>query len=469
MNGATDTKKLSLPLYSEGYTLKVQPVITDLPADQTPAFVVGQDYVVNGVNYGTVSMEETDNSVFAIDRATGEIYTFQKGSGRVIIYLETVENNVPKKTAVGIVPITVTDANKLTSVKLDKTSVVVGMVDGLDEEKIGFTAKDFYGADWTQGIGTVAVKANNTAAKRLSQAEVDEAIFVNGEGKLVVKGSKLGKAFDPNVTSYSVNPQFIVTITNGADKWEYTLSVTVKKVNANAQPAYAIEQTDGAFGDVTRLSNDANTKKEKFVTITLYETNNTVKVAGATASKYVDKSLLEDEDNNQLFIKVTKGATDITNEALVEFTTTEVASGSAATVVTIKFSGVDPETNLVTYDKTGAGNYAVTLYKASVNGAVKSYSTLKTLTGTTTVNEGAYKYIALANDTAPTAEPADLRTCFTINGRDNQATTNPNFTVDATESAGSKTVYVKSITFFEEFDGVKVDYKVDINKAVKIQ
>ncbi len=468
-SAGNDTKKMSIPLNTVGSTLAIKPVVTGIEADKTPEFVVDSVYSVGGVDYGTVVMEETDNNIFAIDRTNGEIYTFQEGKGKVVIYLITQdENGADVKTPVGVVDVEVTKANKLDSVKLERTSSTVGMVPGLDTDYIALVAKDYYKNDWTQGIGTVTVKAANTIAKNLSDAEVAAAVYEE-DGKIVIEGSKLEKAFT-NSKSNSVNPQFTVTIDNGVDKWEQTLSVVVKKVIATATPSYILEKTNGDWGEVSRTKNDndATAQAAKSITFTVYETNNGVKVDGAVAGLYTDKANLTDADNGNLFIKVTKDGTDITNTAdLVVFGDTTVASGSATTV-TINFSSVDGN-DYVTYNTTGAGSYAVVLYKANVKGNVKSYTTLKTMTGATTVNVGKYSYVGLANDTAASAEDPDLRACFTINGRDGNATTNANFTVEKTDSADSKTVFVKSITFVEEFDGVKVAYKVDINKAVKVQ
>ena len=464
-----DTKKMTIPLNTEGSKLAIKPVVTGVKADDTPEFVVDAEYYVKGVNYGKVVMEETNNNVFAIDRTNGEIYTFQKGKGKVVIYLITKnDKDEDVKTPVGVVDVEVTDANKLASVKLERTTSTVGMVPGLDRDEIKLVAKDFYKEDWKDAIGTVTVKAANTIAKNLSEDEVKAAVY-EADGKLVIEGSKLEKAFT-NSKSNSVNPQFTVTIDNGVDKWEQTLSVVVKKKIATATPSFLLEKSTGDWGEVSRTKNDndANAQKAKSITFTVYETNNGVKIAGAEAGLYVDKSKLTDTDNGKLFVKVTKDGTDITNKTgFVDFSETTVASGSATTV-TINFSAVD-DNDFVTYNTTGAGNYVVTLYKANVKGKVASYTTLKTLGGTTTVNVGKYSYVGLANDTAASADDADLRVCFTINGRDGNATTNADFTVDKTDSADSKTVFVKSITFVETFDDVKVAYKVDINKAVKVQ
>jgi class 3 adenylate cyclase len=449
-----DTKKLELPLGTEGSYLEIKPIITGKKADEVAALVNGEAVTVAGVDY-TITVDGLADEYFGIDvdgtNGMG-IVPFQVGSGKVVFYAQAPEKN---PVAIGMIEIKVTKAIALDKVYLEKNSVTVGNVDGLDTAEIAVKADDNYGNAWTGSIGDVTITASNAAAKKVTS----ENAVVYNEGKIYIDGSEFEPAF-ANEKATSVTLEYKVKLNNK----DNTLTITVKRPTAT-NATYNIEKTAGDWGDVTRLAGE-KTAAAKSITFEMFKLSNSIKVGGVVANPYVDKKDLTEADINQYFVKVSKGAEDITNKAgLVVLETVDVTSGSAATTVTINFSSI--KDGFVSYDGTGAGNYTVTLYQAYKAGNSVAYRTLKTVTGTTTVDQGKYTYVGIAKDTADSVDFADLRACFKINGRDGKEATADVANVNFKESGDVAFVY--DITFNESVGDASVAYKVTVNKSVKVK
>lgn len=458
LDGTTDLKAMSVPVNAADPKLQIKVKITD----ENDAVEI-----TNGAQfreYGIVSFEETNNNVFAVDKSSNDLFLFQQGKGQVIVYITDANNN---KTAIGVVNVTVTEAKALKTVTLNKSTVTVGIVDGLDSESIKLVAKDNYGGDYDATGLAAEITPTNTLAKKVGLVGVSY-----DAGVISIDGSDLEVAFDGMKDSVlSVSLTYKVKAEN---KYESSFTVTVKRNNANASKSYTIEKVAGDWGDVSRTSDKDETKAAKSVTFRVYEMNNGVKAGTVDFEAYKDKAQLSTDDIGKFFVKVTKGGTDVTAKgenyvALDSYALTSSAvSGSAlsGTEVTLKFSEV--KDGLVNYDVMGAGNYTITLYTVVETGTTVNYRALRTVSGATTVNVGSYSYVQMAKDTAGSASPEDLRACFVINGRDGKKTENTTYEVEFVDSQASGTVFVKSITFKESVGDADVAYKVTINKAVKV-
>lgn len=452
-----DLKSTSVALGTDNAYLVVKPTISNKKADETAEFVNGAQYE----SYGVVSFEETNNNYFAVSRESdATLYLFQEGIGQVVVY---ITNDKGVKTAAGVVTVTVTAPKSLNKVTLSTNSVTVGMVPGLDEAEVKFVAKNNYNEDWKQDIGEVKIEAANNLAKKVAESGAD-AIWYDGTS-IKIDGSEFGAAF-LNEAAVSATLTYKVKVAN---KWESLLTITVKKENTNAKATYSFEKAAGNWGDVTRLA-DKDKDGVKSITFDVYEMNNGVKVGGVAVNKYVDKSKLTEADKDQFFVKVTKNGQDITEKTgCVDFGSFAV-SGSAVSgsSVTLTFSGIDKD-GFVDYSAMGAGNYSITLYQCAFNNGVATYRTLRTISGATTVDAGKYTFVSMKSDSAASDDDAALRACFNINGRDGKNTENANYTVEATKSASSNTIFVKSITFVESVGDANVAYKVTINKPITLK
>lgn len=458
LDGTTDLKAMSVPVNAADPKLQIKVKITD----ENDAVEI-----TNGARfreYGIVSFEETNNNVFAIDKSSNDLFLFQQGKGQVIVYITDANNN---KTAIGVVNVTVTEAKALKTVTLNKSTVTVGIVDGLDSESIKLVAKDNYGGDYDATGLAAEITPTNTLAKKVGLVGVSY-----DAGVISIDGSDLEAAFEDMKDSVlSVSLTYKIKVEN---KYESSFTVTVKRNNANASKSYTIEKVAGDWGDVSRTSDKDETKAAKSVTFRVYEMNNGVKAGTVDLEAYKDKAQLSTDDIGKFFVKVTKGGTDITAKgenyvALDAYALSGSAvTGSAlsGTQVTLKFSEV--KDGLVNYDVMGAGNYTITLYTVVKTGTTVNYRALRTVSGATTVNVGSYSYVQMAKDTADSASAEDLRACFVINGRDGKKTENTSYEVEFVDSQASGTVFVKSITFKENVGDADVAYKVTINKAVKV-
>lgn len=421
---------------------------------------------------GTVSFEETSAEYFAISKSgDAVIYPFKEGSAQVVVYLIDANG---KKTAIGVVPVTISAGKSLNTVTLNSSNVTVGTQAGLDVGAFHLTLKDNYNGDYTGGF-TATVEAVNKLAK-------DSGINLEVVNKTItVCGSDYADAFD-NLDALkkatSATFSYKVKVSSNGKNFEVPFTVTVKKPIENAQLSYSIE-TVGGWGEIARTNATGDTKKAKTVSFKVYSLNNGAKYEELGFEQYKDKNALTAADEGKYFVRITKDGKDITKDNNVTYAGGAVSgsavSGSAVAgevgEATINFSKVD--NGVVKYD-LGAGNYVVTLYQAVKQGTSINYRTLRSISGQTVCNPGSYTLVSLKSASAASTSQDDLRACFNINNTANKdAKDNADFKVDVNiATASSGFVFVKSITFYDDVavdgDGAKAEYTVNINRTISV-
>lgn len=415
---------------------------------------------------GTISFEETSTEYFAISKTgSAVVYPFKEGDAQVIVYLVDANG---KKTAIGVVPVIISAKTSLNTVTLNASNVTVGMKEGLDKGEFQLTLKNNYSDNYA-GDYTATVEAVNKLAKDSG---------VNYEvvgGKIVVYGSAFERAFnmlDALKKATSATFSYKVKVSGSGRNFEVPFTITVKKPVENATLSYSIE-LDGNWGEVARtVANDA-AKKPKSIGFKVYSLNNGAKYEQLKPYLYKDKNSLNEDDENQYFVRITKDGKDITtNDNIVYAVSGSAVSGSAVVGAVdgakINFSNVDGN-NIVRYD-LGAGNYVITLYQAVKQGTGYNYRTLRSISGQAVCNPGSYTLVSLKSNSATGTDEVALRACFKINNTANKETNNEDFKVNASlDSVSSGSVRVESITFYDDLgDGSKAEYTVNINRTISV-
>ena len=398
-------------------------------------------------------------------------------------------------------------------------SVIVGTEEGYTTEKIIFLAKDQYGDCLEIGNG---LKNANTAREKTYTVEYTFAdgsavpagainlVYENGwQNVFYVDGSKfLTKMNGAAVKQFYIKVKGEAIDNNssagkyGDSKVEFSFVIEVRKKVSDTVTSLSVT----SWSDMPNGSNvgryntpydgNGNTEGAKKTTFQVFQMNNGIKVGQldvtkktSTTTPVVGKYYYTVERNG---VDITS-CTDMVNVAdngkdvvlnyskLAEVTMTKHTNNGVAYTVT----GSAVSYNAANGTRFAEGNYVFTLYKAErINN-----NTVYTQVGATSVSAtfDTEKY-TFAKRTSEVAEYYDnngnlhklgnvwsneqlaqlanqevLRNCFEIKGRDGNPTGSPYF-VNAVNA--DTYVFVKSITFFEEFNGVYAPYTVDVNVSL---
>ena len=466
--GGNDTKALNVPYGTEGAYLQIKVKVSG----------VNDPYTINQnnqeiPNIGYITFEETNPNKVAINKtasANPTLYLFNEGIAQVVVNLNTTNaDGTIKTTPIYAFGVNVQPARGLASVTVDKPSVTVGTVDGLDEETIKVSTKDQYTGDCPASISVEATNANSK--KLVNEDKSLKGITVEGN-EIKIDGSVLGDIFAELTNANVANLSYKVKATSNNVTKETSFTVVVKKP-VTGSVSYALEATGNVFGNIGRYltANDGNTNTEnaKVLTVSAYEMSNGIKKATQNIAKAPGTLTADDttEATGLYYVKVTKNGNDITKDVDVE--------GNA---VTIEFSTIEDKTvsvdgvtgSAVKYN-LGAGNYVVTLYKCEMQGTKAVLRQVRALTGTATCDVKSYSLVTRVAEEADSAADADLFKCFKfkdINGTD-VANTATNYVVNTQGNAGSGYVYVKSVTFYDDLGGQFAGYDVPVGVSVKIK
>ncbi len=461
VNGWDNGKTLSVPMGTTTAKLEVK-VATSKGGN--PELIKANEQELEAMRGTYITFEETTPDVLAINKPSLNLVLFKQGSANVIVNLKTTNSeNQPVYTPVGVVTITVTAPRALSAVTVDKPLATVGTHAGYTEETVKLVAKDQYGTNVE--ITDVAISgANDTANAAYAAGGVE---WKPVEKVIKLYGDVL-KTFIPD-KSNAIQLTFKAKV-NGSK--EVTFAVLVKNQTNNPKADYnSIEIIDGKFGDVARTVDSTDAK---FVTFTVFQMNNGIKIGQRRLAKY-PADVQNDTAVGDYYFKVFKNGEDITNARdengapLVELVS--AASGSA---VTIKFSSTKTITNeavtgsAVSYDKVGAGNYVFTLYQCVESSNRRVLVQQQSSTGVTTCNTGSYSQAVKTKDSVDAATAEEVRRCFDIKSTKN-GDTSPNYYVRMSEATDF--VYVESITFYDELgkgSGVYAPYTVNIGTSLKI-
>ena len=435
-----DTKGLTVPY---GDTVRLDIKIKTSADKEAKAVVSGDE-----VNGGIISFETASPNVAAID-ADRNLYLFKEGTATILVNWTTTDASGNVKTEpIAAIPVTITEARKLTSLTLSSATVTVGTVEGFDTENLTINAKDKYGDE--VAVTKVEVTGVNALAK-----EVVAGVEEDDTKNLVLNGATLKGALKNGTTAVQLT--FTVKV-NDAMTTNLTVLVKAKGADGATQPGFAI--TDGKFENVER---NVDSKNVKGVTITAFKMNNGIKVGYTEIAKAVKA---EDATVGNYYVKIKKNNVDVTDNKSITVT---------GSTISIDFTATKTENtyNVVDYG-LGAGTYVVELYKCTEQGGKKVLAKQNpTLSGTATKSGATYSSATRIAETAElkggevTLEDALLK-CFTIKNTKGADAAAP-FTVDMLGNADAGYVYVKSFTFYDDLgDGSYAAYNVPVNTSVKV-
>lgn len=446
VSGEWYNKQQSVPLEKPAsIALKVK-----LSDREQPVEVHAGSNVLAGDDY--LRFEALNPDVAALDDFN--IIFFKQGTAKILVYYCYKEaDGTPAETPVYQLNVTAKAATKLQSFTVDKPSINIGTVSAneFDKGTITLSIKDNHGGDYNGA--TVTVEGIDDATKA--------AVFNDGA---VVDGNKVHfygailKAANNNKDAAQMT--FKIKVRNDDYSVNLEKNVTVVyKSRGEVGTEYIRVEANGFGVDVARTAKDANTKKAKTGTFSVYQYSNGIKVDTVDVMPYKADEIT----TGNYYFKVTKDGKDITEK---------LYDAVAGNTVTLEFSGIKTEDqNSVTYD-LGAGNYGFALYEV-VNVSGKAYTRPvngATAAGAVTCNTGSYAYNGRVTDTETLANDLDptIFAMFKFKNAQGGDTLSANYTVQANRNAADY-VYVTSITFYDDLgDGSTAKYVVPIGTALKL-
>ena len=444
INKQKDTKGLTVP-YGDSVRLDVKIKTSDV--QDAVAIVPG----VTPVNGGTISFETASPNVAAID-SDMNLYLFKEGTATILVNWTVVDASGNSKTEpIAALPVTITEARKLTNLSLSSSNVIVGTEVGFHTESLTINAKDRYGDE--VDVTDVEITGVNALAK-----EVVAGIGENNTKNITLDGTVLGAALKNGATAVQLN--YTVKV-NKTMTTNLTVLVKAKGAVGATQTGFAI--TDGKFDNVER---NVDSTAVKSVTITAYKMNNGIKV-GYTNIDKAPEDIKKDAVVGNYYVKVKKNNVDVTANSSI------TVSGSAIKINFTADKTLENGYKVVDYG-LGAGTYVVELYKCAEQGGNKVLAKQNaTLTGTATKSGATYSAATRTAEEADVTTLGDvdaaLRAIFKVNNTKNVEATSV-YTVDYLGKAEAGYVYVNSFTFYDDLgDGTYAEYTVPVNTSVKVK
>lgn len=415
-------------------------------SDKNEPIIVNQNGQSVGV--GSITFESVNQDNLILNLSDLSLILCKEGPATVIVNLETTDlNGNITKTPVGMVTVNIKPRRALQSARVDKPVITIGSTDGFDTETIKFTAVDQYGAEVP--VTSLTLSGANAIAE-----SVIGALTVNGNA-VTLDGSELAAAI---TSGTAIQLTFKARVNNSHD---VAFSVLVKKdTGVTASNYVLLESSAGAMIDIART---VDSKDGKSVTFKAYVMNNGIKVGEQAVAPYPVSPSIEDE--GKYFFRVMRNGVDITSQV------TAISNGAQINFSTTEETSIGAVTGSVVNYNLGAGNYSFNLYKCIKSGTSQNPIAVlvqqQVANVVATCNTGSYSAAVRTSETVK----EDLRQCFSIKDTKGNEAATPYYTVNVDEaslSAGSPYVFVKSIDFYDDLgNGEFAKYTVNIGVSLK--
>ena len=411
----------------------------------------------------TLSFEAINPDVCAITTG-GKLVPNKAGTASFYVNTVTpVTNGTPVVAPFDVITIEVKEDSKLDRIEMNVPSIIVGDSSQYDNSTVKVIGYDQHGIkyDTSSKVTITCLDSTKTVPDgtfTVDPSGTDRAIKFDGSALAKILGLDAGKAgaLEFKVAIDGKEAYFTVVVQTAGDaKADY--------VEVNASTGYI---------DASRTATNNDTKAEKSISFEVFAMNNGVKVNKKQIAVHPGDDKVNTVSDGAYVFKITKNG----NALAVD---NDFVTFDGVNKLTVKLSGKSEiKTGAVTgssvdYSKTGAGIYVFELYQCVESKGVKTFVQEKSAACTVVVDSlGAY-YIAgdQKKDTIDgTVTPAKILDCFTIKDRNNNEVKSDSakFYVDYNNYAGTGTVYVKSITFYEEVaTELYAAYTLTIDAALK--
>ncbi len=487
----------------------------------------GQDIYDNeNVRNGWVTVETTNSSkdFIDIDAVTGAQFVLRPrkvGTAQLMVYYNVqLPDGSIQKSAIAPITIKIKDAPTLGAVNLNYSGAAATTVlsinpnaDSLKTQEVSIQIKDQYGQDYA-GANFLEIKGSSAAADELVGSGISYV-----DGKIVVNSDPFRTKIH-NMNTSSLAPDKIWGMFTYTVKYQDQTTWAIKSntvvVDVRGLADSSIVGTDLAGtqnGNIARIKADDpwDAKNEKSLTFKVYDKMNSANFDLRNVVPYYTIASDVNAATEGYYFKFFKDGVDVTEKRLAD----GLLVFNGANEVTIRFSGTKTENNktIVSYDNVGAGTYKFEVYKiepSKYNAAVNVVTPVGTATKSVTVSCDPGKYTLTGRDNVIiknadgkvptdgagtfTGSTLELLKCFNFADRNNNAfnkadwatsySGQPNTDAKAIFGGGEyidyvvtlnpelqkpNSVFVDSVTFYEDLGGVYASYKVDVKCYVEYQ
>ena len=410
----------------------------------------------------TLSFEAINPDVCAIT-TDGKLVPNKAGTASFYVNTVTpVTNGAPVVAPFDVITIQVKEDSKLDRIEMNVPSIIVGDSSLYDNSSVKVIGYDQHGIKYSTSSTVTITCLDSTKTVpdgtfTVDPSGTDREIKFNGSALTSILGLGAGKAgaLEFKVAIDGKEAYFTVVVQTAGDK-------KAEYVDVNASTGYI---------DASRTATNNDTKAEKSISFEVFAMNNGVKVDKKPIAVHPGDDKVNTVSVGAYVFKITKNGNALAVDGdFVKF--------DDVNKLTVKLSGKSPITNgavtgsSVDYSKTGAGIYVFELYQCVESKGVKTFVQEKSAACTVVVDSlGAYCIAGQKDDTIQGAVThKTILDCFTIKDRNNNEVKSDSakFYVDYNNYAGTGTVYVSSITFYEEVDtGLYAAYTLTIDAALK--
>lgn len=446
------------------------------------------------------------NPEICVVDSSGNLKALQVGTASFYVNLKSAKGEV---TPFAVVSVEIKADSVLDTIKAGQDSITIGLSDAYHTGAIEILGYDQYGS--RMNVPSLVGDKSNLTVECISEGYGNKATFAgimkgfasveprwDGKNKINfnVDAKILCNAMDESARPKNGNNVALYFVVKYAGKTT-EFAVTIQSLSASTDNYITVEAP--ATIDVLRTySNDGNnnTEKEKVVEFKVYTMNNGVKVSDLGFDQYpADGVLVKDNYYYKVFRngEEFKGALvqhdNGTNVVTVHPSYIETLSDRVLIAVSgSAVANVNPASgSAVTYKDAGEGSYSFVLYKASSTSEADQVAFGDT--AVTVGDAGQYaisgnqksnkvEVNAATGDQYSITDAKKILKCFAISDRGGNSIFELNgevkagfkdlYYVNYTAVAGTSSVYVEEIIFFEKVaDNVYVQYVIPMKVSLE--